>query len=328
MTDERGLFEHCRFDVPRPEHGYCLDDAARALIVLMREPSDTPVTRRLIEVCFRLVDRAVVGDGRVHNRMSPTGEWTDDAGLGDWWGRALWALGFVAAHGRETTLRDRALAAFRRAGSARSVHVRALAFAALGAAEVCLVQPDDPNARAILRDAAAVLAVDGPSAPWQWPEPRLRYANASLAEALLAAGTTLDDERLLDRGLAMLRFLLDIETRDGHLSVTGVEGRGPGERDVQFDQQPIEVAAIADACSRAYDLTADPIWRDHVGVAWAWFEGDNDSGARLFDADTGAGYDGLTAGGRNENRGAESTLAALGTYQQARRTGVLDRVSP
>jgi hypothetical protein len=39
----------------------------------------------------------------------------------------------------------------------------------------------------------------------------------------------------------------------------------------------------------------------------------------MIDAVTGAGYDGLTAEGRNENRGAESTLAALSTFQQARR---------
>ena len=37
-----------------------------------------------------------------------------------------------------------------------------------------------------------------------------------------------------------------------------------------------------------------------------------------------AGFDGLHASGRNENRGAESTLAALATRQLAQRYGVLD----
>jgi hypothetical protein len=54
-------------------------------------------------------------------------------------------------------------------------------------------------------------------------------------------------------------------------------------------------------------------------MAWAWFRGDNDSEISMVDTETGAGFDGLEASGRNENRGAESTLAALSTWQQARR---------
>jgi hypothetical protein len=95
---------------------------------------------------------------------------------------------------------------------------------------------------------------------------------------------------------------------------------------VQFDQQPIEVAALADACARAFDITADPAWREGVASAWGWFLGDNDASTAMFDPASGAGFDGLEAGGRNENRGAESTLAALSTYQQARRLGVLESV--
>ena len=45
-----------------------------------------------------------------------------------------------------------------------------------------------------------------------------------------------------------------LETLGDHLSVTPVAGWGPGEPRPGFDQQPIEAAAIADACARA--LTA------------------------------------------------------------------------
>lgn len=124
----------------------------------------------------------------------------------------------------------------------------------------------------------------------------------------------------------MLRLLLNIETARGHLSVTGTHGRGPAQRSAQFDQQPIEVAALADACARAFDVTADPSWREAVASAWGWFLGDNDVSTAMFDPASGAGFDGLEADGRNENRGAESTIAALSTYQQARRLGVLEPV--
>ena len=38
LSDRGGLFEHARFTEPRPEHGYCIDDIARGLVVLAREP--------------------------------------------------------------------------------------------------------------------------------------------------------------------------------------------------------------------------------------------------------------------------------------------------
>jgi hypothetical protein len=49
-----------------------------------------------------------------------------------------------------------------------------------------------------------------------------------------------------------------------------------------------------------------------------WFLGVNDSGSSLHDPASGGGCDGLMVDGRNENQGAESTLALLSTLQQAR----------
>ena len=161
------------------------------------------------------------------------------------------------------------------------------------------------------------IGVDGADPAWPWPQPRLTYGNGAVVEALLVAGAALGDHEVQARGLDLLEFLLETETHDGHLSVTPVGGRGPGERSPGFDQQPIEVAALADACVRAYDLTDDDRWLRGVELAWAWFMGDNDSATPMFDAVTGAGFDGLQEHGRNLNQGAESTLALLSTAQHA-----------
>jgi len=326
LMDEHGIFEHALFDVPRRGDGYCVDDVARALIVLVREPDQTPELAALAETCLAFLEDAVDVDGRVHNRMAAGGGWTDDPALGDWWGRALWALGVTAARAATEAARSRALNAFHRAASARSPHGRAMAFATLGATDVLAAHPDDLAANALLHDGVSTIAIprDG---QWAWPEPRLRYANAVLPEALLAAGMAMDSPRVVSQGLGMLRFLVGLETTGGRLSVTGTDGRGPGQTAAQFDQQPIEVAAIADACARAFDITDDPSWRDVVTATWAWFTGDNDASTAMFDPGSGAGFDGLERDGRNENRGAESTLAALSTYQQARRLGVLEVVA-
>ena len=325
MSDDCGVFEHARHDRPRRDEGYCVDDVARALVVLAREPRLGPDEERLASICVAFVDAAVGPDGRVRNRKSADGEFTSQPGTGDWWGRAMWSLGVAAARWPRQERGDRALAAFRRAASTRSPYVRATAFASLGAREVLGIHPEDAGARRLLRDLIDMIPLQR-EGTWPWPEERLHYANAALPEALLAAGDGLDDAATVTRGIELLRFLLALETAEGHLSVTGVGGRGPGERGPFFDQQPIEVATIADACARAYALTGDRRWRDGVGMAWGWFLGDNDTGVPMLDPQTGAGYDGLTREGRNENRGAESTLAMLSTFQQARRVGAVREV--
>jgi len=321
LTDSIGLHEHALGDVPRPEHGYCVDDAARALVLTCRaaDPALDELTRRYLDVVLA----AIAPDGRCHNRLGPAGQWLDAPGLGDWWGRAVWALGVAATSG-PAWARPQALAGFNQLAHQRSPWVRSMAYACLGAAELIAAAP---QARWLL--VAAVSVVRGAEATttasradWAWPEPRLRYDNARLPEALLAAGSALHRPELVKAGLDQLRFLLAVETTAGHLSVTPVAGRGPGESGPAFDQQPIDVAGIADACGRALRLTGDPTWLAGLRLAWAWFEGDNDADIAMYDPDTGAGYDGLHVEGRNLNRGAESTIAALGTLIQARMAGV------
>ena len=193
-----------------------------------------------------------------------------------------------------------------------------MAFAALGAAEVLAVLPDHREARALMTAVAIAVGRPAVDEAWPWPEPRLSYANAALPEALLAAGAVLDSPSLVADGLRLLGWLLDGQIRDGHLSVVPAGGRGPGETGPAFDQQPIEVAALADACARAYLIAGRPRWAEGTELAAAWFLGVNDSGTPMRDPVTGGGFDGLQRVGRNENQGAESTLALLSTLQQAR----------
>ena len=192
-----------------------------------------------------------------------------------------------------------------------------MAFAALGAAELLSVNPDDTLARSLLSDAADSLMGPSQHAGWPWPERRLTYANATLPEAMIAAGVTLERPVVLRRGLDLLEWLLERETRDGHLSVTPVGGRGPEDRSPGFDQQPIEVAALADACARADTVDDNVRWREGITATGNWFLGDNDAGAVMWDPDTGGGFDGLEKDGANRNQGTESTLAFLSTAQHA-----------
>ena len=64
-------------------------------------------------------------------------------------------------------------------------------------------------------------------------------------------------------------------------------------------------------------MTGEARWLRGVELSAAWFLGSNDSGQVMYDPQGGGGYDGLERGGRNENQGAESTLAMISTFQLA-----------
>ena len=319
MTDDRGTFEHARYGEPRRGLGYCTDDMARVLVVATRELLATQVVRDLARTSLRFLIDAQGVDGSYRNRLSWRGRWKDRPALEDCWGRSIWGLGTAASHSEDGWLREVATAEFERAVRRRSPHPRAMAFAALGAAELLAVEPHHRGAHALLTDAADGMMPPHANAAWPWPEARLRYANAVLPEAMIAIGAVLDRPTLLHHGLDLLAWLLDHETVDSHLSVTPVGGAGPFDIRPAFDQQPIEVAALADACARAATVDGDRRWVDGLGAAEAWFLGDNDGQHVMWDPDTGGGFDGLTPGGANLNQGTESTLALLSTLQHARR---------
>lgn len=317
MSTERGIFEHARGSVPRQEHGYCTDDNARMLVVLSREP-DEGAAYRLSRIALDFVLASQSDSGRIHNRFALDGywRWMDEATTDDCWGRALWGLGAAAAAHPHSGVRELARWGFEKSARQRSPWRRSMAFAALGAADLLAADPDCTLARDLLSDAV-VSILPSRAAAAVWPEEWLTYANPALAEVLVAAGARLGDPALLHRGLSMLQWLMDLQTRDGHLSVVGVGGRSVDDVSVQFDQQPIEVAALADACWRAWSVTADPRWREGVALAAAWFLGANDAGVSMIDEESGGGCDGLEVHGRNGNQGAESTLALISTMQRA-----------
>lgn len=319
MTDQRGTFEHACFAEPRPEHGYCTDDMARVLVVASRQSESHGETNRLAKVAVQFLNEAQSFAGPCRNRMDRNGRWTDVAAAEDAWGRCLWGLGTAAAHSDVSLVRRLSVIQFERSATVRSPWAKSMAFAALGAAELLGTNPGHRAARALLADYADGIPAPGGDPDWPWPEPRLTYANAVLPEAMIATGHALEDATLLQRGLDLLAWLIDHETADGHLSPTPVGGRGPGDHRPGFDQQPIEISTLADACARASSVDAGAIWPDTVRAAAAWFEGANDVGLPMWDPHTGGGFDGLHVDGVNQNQGAESTLAVLSTLQHAGR---------
>ncbi len=319
MTDDTALFEHARHSIPRREHGYCVDDVGRGLLVVSREPDPGDDLLRMADTYLGFLNHAQGEDGGFRNRMGLDRRWNDEPGTGDWWGRALWGLGTAAARNAAPWIREESLVTFTQGARRRSEWPRAMAVAGLGAAEVLRTVPDHAEAAALLADAATMVGTPGDDSLWVWPERILTYANAALAEVVIAAGDLLGRPDLLDRGLRMLHWLCELQTRaEGHLSMIPVAGLRPGVPREVYDQQPIEVAHLADACATAAAASGDPYWTDMIGRCVGWFLGENDRGVPMYDAHSGGGFDGLTPVGPNVNQGAESTIALVVTLQHAR----------
>ena len=319
LSSPLGLYEHAELAIPRLEHGFCLDDVARGLVVTSRQPEPSPRVRELTTAYLRFVVLAQDRHGAFRNRRSHDGSWQDRPSCGDHWGRAIWALGTAAAETDDDQVRSTALETLAIALRARSPWPRAMAYAALGAGELLRVRPDDPAALALLKAARVTVGRPAADPLWPWPERRLTYANAVLPEAMVVIGVALADVSAIRDGMGLLRWLLAIESHDGRLSVTPAGGWQIGEPRSGLDQQPIEVAALAEACWRAFVLTENESWLEAVRRAAGWFTGSNDAGLALYDPQTGGGFDGLHADAVNLNQGAESTLAALSTLQIALR---------
>jgi hypothetical protein len=324
LATPRGVFEHCTGQSPLPEHGYCVDDVARALIVIARDPSAPPEVDPLTDICLDFLAEAQQADGSIINRQSFDGVWSGEADLRDHWGRALWAWGTVVGRSSNLDRIERSVGAFGLSGARRSPYLRSMAHAALGAAEYLRRFPTNTAALELLADARDMM-VERADASIPWPESRLTYANAVIPQVVIAAGLHLGESDTLDQGLEMLDWLTRLQTPDGHLSPIGNAGWAPGDPLPAFDQQPLEVAHLVDACLTAFEATSDTRWLDIGRRGAMWFYGVNDVGVWMHDPRTGAGFDGLTPEGYNPNCGAESTLAYLSAVGQL--SNALDSMS-
>ena len=301
----------------------CIDDAARAVVLLLDLYRDTG-DRRLGEWATGFVDFVLFmqrDDGRFHNFIR---DWdgtintegpTSFAGGTFWQARAVRAL--AKAH---LVLRDPRVAPALAQGFAfatehpappdvRSIQV----LAALDLMRVGLT----PVLRETLerwcdeiancRDGDVLLNAPGERTPHLW---------GHVHEGVLAEAAP-----LLDRP-----DLLEVARRSAHaLLVPQIEAAFP-ERTVQ----PYGVAAAVYAMDRLYQATGESAyarWRDH---ARAWFDGRNTASTPVYDRVNGRVADGIDDGRINPHSGAESNIVgaqALLPDVAARIGALLDEVA-
>jgi glycosyltransferase involved in cell wall biosynthesis len=323
MTDDTGILQHAIFSIPRYEDGYCVDDNARALLLmaLLEEAgSEDPATVRTLAARYlafvnHAFDRP---SGRFRNFLSYGRQWTEACGSEDSHGRAVWALGAVVGRagdpGRQSLagqLFHAALPAIKDFSSPR-----AWAYGLLGIDEYLRAFEGDSTVesrRAEFAERLLGLFQRTSGRDWPWFEDSVTYCNARLSQALVVSGDRMQRSDMTEAGLQSLEWLMSLQSSaDKQFAGIGSNGfYARGASPAAFDQQPVEASATASACLDAYHVTRDPRWASHARCAFNWFLGENHLQHWLFDPATGGCRDGLHLDRPNQNQGAESTLSFL-----------------
>ena len=322
MTDSTGIFQHAILTVPNFSEGYCTDDNARAFILctLLDELKEEPARVGTLSSTYAAFLNYAFDEKtkRFHNFLSFDRRWLDEQGSEDSHARALWALGMGVGRSPHRSFQVMAGQLFARALPvvAEFTSPRAWAFSLIGIHEYLRRLGGDRSVSQI-REALITRLMDifdrASHPDWPWFEEQLSYDNAKLAHALILSGHKNGHQKVFDRGLKALRWLVELQTSEnGHFRPIGSNGFYPrGGTRSNFDQQPIEAHSMVSACLEAYRATSDSWWYEQAQRAFDWFLGWNDLGLELHSVNTGGCHDALHVDRVNANQGAESTLAFL-----------------
>jgi glycosyltransferase involved in cell wall biosynthesis len=338
LCDDTGMLQHATHSVANRDHGYCIDDNARALLfsAMLSCSGDAQLPDIVTARLAAFIQHAWNPDtGRFRNFMSYDRRWLEDSGSEDSHGRALWALAECARHDTDPSRRNWAAALFMTALPAVEMFSspRAWAFVLLGLDAYCTLNSAGPVAdrvRILLADRLVALLAASESRGWVWFEDVLAYDNARLSQALIQTGLTTRRPQYVAAGLRSLRWLMSLQTTSaGNFRPVGSKSFGKiRQMPEAFDQQPVETAATISACIAASRAEDGMEWAAGAKRAFDWFLGENDLKTTLVDFESGSCSDGLHSDRPNENKGAESVLSyliGLAEMRQFTRAAAIDR---
>ncbi len=322
LTDDTGIFQHATYSIPNPHHGYCTDDNIRALLVTFmynldfNDPEINVYINRYLTFVYYSFN---IERGLFRNFMSFERKWLEDVGTEDCNGRVIFVLGYLIKNtnsnsmlGLSKNLFDKSIKNMLQFNSPRAV-----AYIIIGCIFYLNKYSGAREIKKILKSMSSKLFrfyETVKSNEWQWFETSLTYINARLSQALLMAGQFLGNKTYTDAGIESLEWLYKIlyDKKKKYISLIGNDGWYiKGKTKAKYDQQPIEIPGLIDACYQAYLVTDDKEWINRLSISFSWFLGNNERQELMCDFATGGCYDGLTSSMINQNQGAESTLSWL-----------------
>lgn len=319
LTDDTGIIQHAKFGIPNLKEGYCLDDNARALLMVLmayRQMKDAR-SLELSPVYLSYIHYMQNKDGTFRNFLSFSRNYLDEIGSEDSFGRTIWALGYLLGNApNDAYYQTGRLLFFNAAPNFEKLNsIRSIANSMIGICYYLKTNPADDSMTERLRNMAHKLInqfEENQSDDWQWFESLLAYDNGILPLALLHSVEILNEEKVLEVALKSMQFLTEHTLKENYLSIIGNEKwyRKDGERSV-FAQQPIDAMAMVLMYHQAFRVTKDKEYLNKLYTSFLWFLGENDLRLSLYDFETKGCCDGFESYGVNRNQGAESSLAYL-----------------
>jgi glycosyltransferase involved in cell wall biosynthesis len=320
LTDDTGIIQHAKFGIPNLKEGYCLDDNARALLMVLMayRQKKNVLALKLSPIYLSYIQYMQNKDGTFRNFLSFSRNFLDTVGSEDCFGRAVWALGYLLGNAPNDAYYQSGKSIFFNASPnfEKLQSIRGIANTMVGISYYLKSNMDDESMKGRIRSLAYNLVrhYEEQSSPdWKWFEPSLAYDNGMLPLALLHSAEILNDDKLMLVAMETMDFLTKITIRDGYLSSIGNENwhkKGGGEPSM-FAQQPVDALAMVLMFYQAFHLTKDKEYLNKLFTSFMWFLGENDLRINLFDFETMGCCDGLESYGVNRNQGAESSLAYL-----------------
>jgi len=259
-------------------------------------------------------------DGRFRNFLHYNRSYLDEVGSEDAFGRTIWALGYLIRYAPNNSYKEFGLELFHRSFSqfTQLNSLRAIANTIVGICHYLKAYPNDERMLHTLIQITQKLTNAYElhhSRNWSWFENELVYDNAILPLALLHSYEITGTIPVKNIALQTLRFLESKTLNKDYFTPIGNNGwhHRSGEKAL-FDQQAIEVMAMAFMYQQAFQVTKDPQHIKHLNMCFSWFLGNNALHVPLYDHETHGCCDGLECTGINRNQGAESTIAYLASH--------------
>ncbi len=319
LTDDTGIIQHARYCTPDRTHGYCLDDNARALLLMVLLKRLLPVSNELYKLTLTylsFIDYAYNPmNGKFRNFMNYNRQWLEEEGSEDSLGRVIWSLAHLISYTDDVLLYHHANDLFEKTLPIlkEMFHPRALAYAVLGLSEYTDFNSKN-NIMHLFKEKTLLLSSFFDSridSDWPWFDDLVTYDNSRIAEALIVAGNKLNLREVTRRGKILLDWLISKQFEVDYFSPIGNQGWLTPQRKSQFDQQPLEAYGMIDACLKANKIFNNSKYLTYAFKAFNWFVGENNLGIPLYNPQTGGCFDGLHPDRVNLNQGAESTLSFL-----------------
>lgn len=327
LTDEFGMIQFAKYDVPDPASGYTLDDNARALIAMCMYAREFSGNRYVLSLAHKYLD--FIGfcrqpDKRFLNYVNTERQFTPEnqgCNLEDSNGRAIWALGYLMAESSHlpTSLVKQAYLYLRDsfAWIEDLTSPRAMAFAIKGLYFYLRYETSRTVVNGINKLATRLqkLYANNHDDAWKWYEPCLTYGNAVLPEAMMMAWMATGKAVYKHIAEQSFEFLCSKTFKERHMKV--ISNRNWFKKEdaenctADGGEQPIEIAYTMFTLQTFFDATANPFYLEKMRIAFSWYLGNNHLKQIIYNPLTYGCYDGLETNNVNQNQGAESTVCYL-----------------